>query len=204
MPKNHIAVHRAASIFVQQLQDANIARAEFNHFVPAPGTKFHRDDSQITPAEFRRDIRLTGTATAGDGLNASDNFAETEWLDDEVVGSDFEANQPIKFLCFLTDEDDCNFRRDRSNGSANFITAVAGHYDVQADKVGRLFREQSDGIGAIDGSSDSVAFGLQNFHQSFTREAVIFGDEHFPVVGCLSGPDRRKKKRHNIDAATFF
>ena len=73
-------------------------------------------------------------------------FAEAEWFDDKIVGAYFEADQNVKFLRLRTDEDDVNIGSDRSSRPTNFVSTVARHHHVKADKVGRLLTKQSNRI----------------------------------------------------------
>ena len=120
-----------------------------------------------------------GTHPAQLGPDAGQKFADRIGFDHVIVGSGFQPTHPVHFFGFGRDHDD----RNGAGFGPGF--QLAAHFDprhcrqhpVEHDHIRQFFFNQKQGFFAIDGSGNTVAFGLQIILQNLTLRRLVFDNE---------------------------
>ncbi|MNL31347.1 hypothetical protein D3C87_1531310 [compost metagenome] len=119
-------------------------------------------------------LGVAGLAAAQQGLDAGDQLAEAEGLDQVVVGADLEADDAVDLLALGGEHDDGDVVLLAAQKAADLEAAQLGQHEVQNDQVGLRELDLLEGLLPIVGLYDLVAL---------LHESELDGlDDHLFVV----------------------
>jgi hypothetical protein len=126
-------------------------------------------------------------ASAGEGLEAGDDFAHGEGFGDVIVGTCVEAFDALIDFAAGGEEEDGGTVAALAEGSDGGEAVDAWEHDVHDDGVEGAGADEFDGVIAAVGDGDSIAaFGEAEF-EGLSGAGFIFDDEDFHEVSGDGG-----------------
>jgi hypothetical protein len=114
---------------------------------------------------------------AEEGADAGEEFMLAERLAEEVIGTEFEAEDDIDFLGLGGEEEDGGVPIVASDGTTNLVAAGMRHHDVEEDETGTVGRPMGESFAAVLGGDDVMTFTGEKLGESFAGDGVVFGQE---------------------------
>ena len=124
-----------------------------------------------------------------EGLDAGDQGLGAEWFGDVVVGSQFQADDGVRFLGFGGQHDDGEHRGlwSRSKAFTDFEAVDLGQHQIEDDQIGFLLFHLPEAFHAGLGQDGPKAFFLQIEFDQLENVVLVFNDEDF--LGCRTWHD---------------
>jgi hypothetical protein len=110
-------------------------------------------------------------ADAGEELVLAEGFAE------EVIGTEFEAEDNIDFLGLGGKEEDGSAPIIAPDGTTNLVSAGVRHHDVEEDETGTMGGPMSQRLATILRGDDVMTLTGEKLDESFAGDGVVFGEE---------------------------
>ncbi|MNO52234.1 hypothetical protein D3C76_426500 [compost metagenome] len=154
--------------------------------MPGGGVQAPATEGQQAAGFGHHQVRRQHACAAQHGVDACQQFAGGEGLDQVVVGAHFQADDTVGFIVARGEH---QYRGGlvfaRAQLAAEHQAIVAGHHDVQHDQVHRRGFEEAAHLPAIGHDRGAQAVFLQVVAHQLAYLAVIVNDEN--VIDVLHG-----------------
>ena len=187
------AFHHFLRVFKEHSQQAEFRRAQIARHPGGidqqSGAGFHRPPSE---AVARHGPRGRGAAVGRppqQGADTGQQFARGKRLDDVVVGAQFQAYHPIRFLTQGAEKNNRNQRGGRVGPQppTEGQPVLSGQHDIQQDKGATLARHGFHQTLGVVEAARGVAVGRQIVGNLSAQDAVVVHNEDQGRIAALRG-----------------
>src|SRR5262249_15245882 len=105
-------------------------------------------------------------------------FAQAEWFDHVVVGAQFEADDPIRFLTSMTGDKDNGHVRTAAKVTQEVQAVFVGKLQIKNDQINRLVGQHASHPATIGDRADLEILAFQIASNHFAHGRVVVDHEY--------------------------
>src|SRR5215472_17128050 len=173
--KKLIAAQHAAPRVHKQAQQLELERGQIHKaaiFADLAAVEIDFDVSEAATAGLR-----LGTGAAKQGFDSGAELVHAERLGDVIVGAEFQTHHLFGFLRLGGEHENRRAAAAAAEIAADFKSILAGQHDVEHDQIELVLLGAAEGVGAVGGDLDLIAFHLEIVFEAQRDGGFVFSDQ---------------------------